>query len=326
MKNDIINLTLEIPIQYAGMRLDQALHLLIPQYSRAKIQEWIKQQNVQVNHQQYRSRDKVFGGEQVNINAIIPIQGNWQAQAIELDIVYEDESILVLNKPHGIIVHPGAGNPNNTLLNALLYHAPELQKVPRAGIVHRLDKDTSGLLVVAKNLTAHTYLVEQLQQHLVKRHYFAIVEGQIIAGGTIDEPLGRHPKFRTRMAIVNEGKPAVTHYRVKEKFRSHTLLDIILETGRTHQIRVHMAHIIHPIVGDPIYGKGVRIPKEASPELLTCLRSFKRQALHAYCLSLTHPETQEVVTWEAPLPDDFDKLLITLREDDQAFNDKIRRK
>ncbi|GAB3369925.1 23S rRNA pseudouridine(1911/1915/1917) synthase RluD [Azotobacter armeniacus] len=266
-----------------------------------------------------RPRDIVHGGALLELDAEQQAQGEWVAQAIELDIVHEDEQILVLNKPAGLVVHPAAGHADGTLLNALLHHVPGLVKVPRAGIVHRLDKDTTGLMVVAKTLQAQTRLVEQLQARSVSRIYEAIVVGVITAGSTVDAPIGRHGQQRQRMAVVEGGKPAVSHYRVLERFRTHTHTRIKLETGRTHQIRVHMAHIGYPLVGDPVYGGRFRIPPAASPTLVQALKEFPRQALHARFLELDHPLSGERLKWEASLPDDLVWLLTLLRQDSQAF-------
>ena len=311
----ILKLTAQIPEHLAGSRLDQALAQLFPEYSRARIQTWIKASNVTVDGEVLRSRDKVQTMQTVTIHATVADQETWQPQSIPLNIVYEDSSLLIINKPPGLVVHPGAGNSANTLVNALLHYAPELAEVPRAGIVHRLDKDTSGLLVVARNLEVHKNLVTQIQERQAKREYRALVMGTIIAGGTIDEPIGRHPVSRTRMAVTESGKPAVTHYRVLERFRAHTYLKVQLETGRTHQIRVHMAHIHHPIVGDPSYATRLKLPAGCTQELKQALQNFKRQALHAFSLEIQHPVTQKNLKWEAPVPDDMQELLKLLRED-----------
>lgn len=311
------HLTAQVPEQMAGSRLDQALAEMFPDYSRARLQQWIRNGQVRVDARGWRPRDKVRGGEHVEIAALLKDEGTWQPQPIALDIVYQDADLLVINKPAGRVVHPGAGNPDNTLLNALLYCAPELIKVPRAGIVHRLDKDTSGLLVVARNLSAQKSLVEQLQSRSLKREYDALVVGVMTAGGRIETWLGRHPVERTRMAVTvqDKGKPAITHYRVTERFRAHTRIKVRLETGRTHQIRAHMAHIRYPVVGDPVYGGRLRIPQGANPALIEALRGFKRQALHAAVLGLIHPASGEVMQWSAPIPADMACLLGSLKED-----------
>jgi len=308
-------LTATIPREMAGMRLDQVLASIFPQYSRARLQHWIRLGRVVVNDRQLRPRDKIQGGEAVEIVATVDEQTTWSGESIPLDIIYEDEAIFVINKPAGLVAHPGAGNHAGTLLNAMLGHAPELTAVPRAGIVHRLDKDTSGLIVVARTLTAHKSLVEQLQKRTLKREYEAFVCGVMTAGGDINAPIGRHPLHRTRMAVVERGKSAVTHYRVIERFRAHSHIRVRLETGRTHQIRVHMAHIHHPIIGDPLYGGRLRFPKGAAAALLDMLRGFKRQALHAVQLGLQHPLTGEWRQWEIPLPSDMADLSTVLRND-----------
>ncbi len=310
-------LTAHVPPQLAGLRLDQALAQLFPAYSRARLAAWIRTGQAAVDGKTWRPRDKVRGGELITLNALAEAQGEWRAQPIALDVVYEDAELIVINKPPGLVVHPGAGNPEGTLLNALLHHAPELRTIPRAGIVHRLDKDTSGLLVVARTHQAQKSLVKQLQTHTVRREYAALVNGEIIAGGCIEAPLARHRVSRTRMAVTQsgQGKAAITHYRVQERFRAHTLVKVMLETGRTHQIRVHMAHIRHPVVGDPAYGGRLRLPPSCSEELREALRTFKRQALHAAQLALTHPATGEMMEWSAPLPADMTHLLKLLRKD-----------
>lgn len=305
----------EIPLTMAGYRLDKALAELFPDYSRVRLQQWIKQGLVLVDDEHMRGKDKVQGGELIEIQADIPQIITWQAQDMPLDICYEDADIIVINKPAGLVVHPGAGNQDNTLVNALLHHAPELDKIPRAGIIHRLDKDTSGILVVARSIAAHTHLTEQLQAREFLREYQTIVNGVMISGGTIDAPIGRHPTLRTRMAVTDSGKPAITHYRIKNKFRAHTHLIVKLETGRTHQIRVHLAYINYPLVGDPVYGKRLIIPKQSSDEFAQILRDFKRQALHAATLGLRHPTKNEWMQWSVPQPDDMQQLLALLAQD-----------
>jgi len=309
-------LTQTIPVTMAGMRLDQVLADLFAQYSRARLQQWIKQGDVLVEGRQMRPRDKVQGGETVVVTVRTEPETRFEAQPIDLDIIFEDEQILVINKPAGLVVHPAAGNPNGTMLNALLHHAPELAHVPRAGIVHRLDKDTSGLLVVARTLEAQTALVEQLQAREFLREYTAIVSGVMTAGGCVDTLMGRHPVQRKRMAVVTHGgKQAITHYRVEQRLRAHTVVSVRLETGRTHQIRVHMAHIHFPIVGDQVYGGRLKIPKKCSAELLQTLRGFRRQALHARQLGIVHPTTGENMAWQQPIPADMQMLLESLRRD-----------
>lgn len=257
----------------------------------------------------------VIGGETITIDAAIKAQPSWEAQNIALNIVHEDEALLVINKPAGMVVHPAAGNPNSTLLNALLHHCPELHKLPRAGILHRLDKETSGLLVIAKTQPALNRLSAQLKARTISRIYQALVSGILISGGTVDEPIARHPVQRKRMAVIETGKTAITHYRIVEHYRDHTRLKVQLETGRTHQIRVHMAYIKHPLLGDPVYAGRLQLPKGATPELVTALRGFKRQALHASELSLVHPLTNKTITWQAPLPDDMKELIDILKRD-----------
>lgn len=314
-----IRLQAEVPSELGGQRLDQVAAQLFSEHSRSRLAAWIKDGRLTVDGVVQRPRDIVHGGAQLVLDAEQQAQGEWAAQAIELDVVYEDAHILVLNKPAGLVVHPAAGHADGTLLNALLHHAPELVNVPRAGIVHRLDKDTTGLMVVAKTLQAQTHLVEQLQARSVSRIYEAIVIGSIISGGTVDAPIGRHGQQRQRMAVVEGGKPAISHYRVLERFRAHTHTRVKLETGRTHQIRVHMAHIGYPLVGDPAYGGRFRIPPGASPTLIQALKEFPRQALHARFLELEHPATGARMKWEAPLPDDFVWLLALLRQDSESF-------
>lgn len=307
-----------VPADAAGQRLDQVLAVLFPDFSRTRLQQWLRAGHVSVDGRSLRARDKVWGGEHISVTAMVEVEVPWQGEAMALEILYEDSALIVINKPPGLVVHPGAGNREGTLVNALLHHAPELANVPRAGVVHRLDKDTSGLLVVARTLAAHTHLVAQLQARSVKREYFAIVVGVMTAGGTIEAPVGRHPSERTRMAVVHSGREAVTHYRVLERFRGHTYLRVNLETGRTHQIRVHMAHLHYPLVGDPTYGGRLRLPADSSSALQEALRHFKRQALHAGVLGLIHPESGAALQWEAPLPGDMQQLLEALRSDAES--------
>lgn len=310
-------LTQIIADEYSGMRLDQVLSIIFPQYSRSRLQKWIKQGLVLVDDVVLRPKDVVLGGEFVEISVANEDETSWRPQSLELDIVYEDDSIIVINKPAGLVVHPGAGNVDGTLANGLLHYAPELEKVPRAGVIHRLDKDTSGLLVIARNIEAQTQLVNQLQARQVARQYQAVVNEVMTAGGTVDQPIGRHPHQRLRMAVVDNGKEAITHYRVAQRFRAHTFIDVQLETGRTHQIRVHMAYIHYPIVGDPLYCGRLRIPPQASTELMECLRGFKRQALHAARLGLVHPASGEEMHWRAELPADMQHLIQLLQTDMQ---------
>lgn len=313
---EIIQHTDTVPETCLGKRFDQTLAEMFPEYSRSRIKEWILAGHVTLNGAILKiPREKMFGGEVVKISTEVEADVRFEPQNIPLNIVYEDDDILVINKPEGLVVHPGAGNPDGTVLNALLHYCPQLDVVPRAGIVHRLDKDTTGLMVVAKTIAAQTNLVEALQAREITREYEAIANGLMTAGGVVDEPIGRHSTKRTHMAVTLFGRPSVTHYRVMEKFRLHTRLRLRLETGRTHQIRVHMAHITHPLVGDPTYGGRPRPPKNATEELRDVLRGFKRQALHAAMLSLFHPITGEEMTWHAPIPDDMVNLTNILRED-----------
>lgn len=307
--------TITIPDNLYGMRIDQALAKLLPEYSRTQIQEWIKNGTLQVNNAPTKARTTIMGGEIITLDAVLKTQPAYEAQAIELQIVFEDDALLVINKPAGMVVHPGTGNPDNTLLNALLHHCPELKILPRAGIIHRIDKDTSGLLVIGKTPSAVNSLTKQLKERSISRIYQTIVLGKIISGGTIDAPIARHPIQRKRMAVIDTGKDAITHYRVVEHYRAHTRLKVQLETGRTHQIRVHMAYIHHAILGDPVYGGRLQLPKGATPELVEALRKFKRQALHAAELSLIHPDTNKPMTWQAPLPEDMKKLIEILKND-----------
>lgn len=316
MSTQHITLNGIVPEHLYGKRLDQIIAEMFPDYSRSRLKEWILAAKITVNGQIVdKPREKLFGGEKIDINASIEVQRQHRGEDIALNIVYEDETILVINKPANLVVHPGAGNADGTVLNALLNHAPDIASVPRAGIVHRLDKDTTGLMVIAKTIPAQTHLVEQLQARKISREYEAVVNGTLIAGGLVDAPIGRHPTKRTNMAVRENGKPAVTHYRVMEKFREHTHLRLKLETGRTHQIRVHMAHLRHPLVGDQQYAGRPKLPKAAGDDMVQMLRGFKRQALHAAQLELTHPTSGEWISWQAALPQDLCKLLEVFRED-----------
>jgi 23S rRNA pseudouridine1911/1915/1917 synthase len=306
-----------VPLTAAGRRFDQALAEMFPDYSRSRLSGWIKSGAVTLDGAQAPPRQLLRGGEQVLLQVQLENEVSSTPEAIALDIVHEDEHLLVLNKPAGLVVHPGAGNPAGTLLNALLHHDPKLAELPRAGIVHRLDKETSGLMVVARTLPAYTALVDLLSRHEVERQYEAVVLGTMVAGGTVDAPIGRSMGDRLRQAVRDEedGKRAVTHYRLRERFRAHSLLQCQLETGRTHQIRVHMAHINHPLLGDPLYGGGLKLPKGASPELITELRGFRRQALHAERLSFVHPISGETLSFNAERPADQEQLIVALRTD-----------
>lgn len=298
-----------------GKRLDQAVAELFPDYSRSRLQGWIKEGALTVDGAVKRPRDKLLGGEEVAINAELEVIDQYKAVEMDLDIVYEDDDILVINKPAGLVVHPAAGHWDDTLLNGLLHYCPDIAQVPRAGIVHRLDMDTTGLMVVAKTIQAQTELVEQLQERTMGREYEAVVNGVMTGGGTVDEPMGRHSRNRQKMAVVGLGKEAVTHYRVLNKFRAHTHIRLKLETGRTHQIRVHMSYINYPLVGDQLYGGRFRLPKGISPNLQGQLKDFQRQALHAKRLEIWHPATGEPMAWEVDLPEDMQRLIGGLSAD-----------
>jgi 23S rRNA pseudouridine1911/1915/1917 synthase len=303
---------LTLPLQSAGLRFDQALARALPQYSRARLKEWIESGAVQVDGRPLRPKDRVLGGEQVRLEARLPVHSDVAAESIPLAVVYQDRALLILDKPAGLVMHPGAGNARHTLQNALLGLDPKLALVPRAGLVHRLDKDTSGLLVVARTPEAHTALVAALAARAITREYLAICSGVMTGGGTIDEPIGRHRTQRTRMAVRADGRPSVTHYRVVRRFAAHTLVRVQLETGRTHQIRVHLAHAGFPVVGDPVYGGRRRLPAGCPPTLAAALSAFPRQALHAASLKLAHPLSGKPMAWEAPLPPDMQSLLAAL--------------
>lgn len=309
---------LQVPAELSEKRLDQAVADLLPEHSRARIQGWIKDGQLRVNGKVCKPRDKVRLADSIEIDALVTGEVRWEAQEIQLDVLYEDEHLLVINKPAGLVVHPAAGHASGTLVNALLNYAPELDHLPRAGVVHRLDKDTSGVMVVARSLVAHTYLVNQLQARTMGREYEAVVVGTMTGGGLVDAPIGRHPQQRKRMAVVPGGKPAVTHYRLIKRYSGHTHIRCKLETGRTHQIRVHMAHIRHPLVGDPVYAGRLRVPAGATEHLRDTLGQFSRQALHARTLTLLHPETAAELSWEAPIPDDFQALIAALDESEAA--------
>jgi 23S rRNA pseudouridine1911/1915/1917 synthase len=307
-----------VPETAAGRRFDAVLAELFPDFSRSRLSVWIKSGDALLDGRTVRGRDPVRGGEDVSLTVVLDDQVEAEPEDIPLDVLFEDKQVLVLNKPAGLVVHPGAGNPAGTLVNALLYRDPSLVALPRAGIVHRLDKDTSGVMVVARTLPAHTALVAQLSARGVHRQYLAVVVGALVSGGTATGAIERHPYDRIRMAVRDDGRDAVTHYRLRERFRAHTALECRLETGRTHQIRVHMAHLKHPIVGDPVYGGSLKLPKGATPELIDALRGFRRQALHAETLEFTHPTTGEPLRTTAPVPADMQHLLHALHEDARA--------
>ncbi len=306
---------IEFTLDQVGLRLDQALARAFPQYSRARLQGWIEAGAVKVDGRVPRPRDRIQGGEHVRIEAVLAPETRVSAEDLPVDVLYKDRGIFIINKPAGLVVHPGAGNASHTLQNALLGLDPKLALVPRAGLVHRLDKDTSGLMVVARTPEAHAALVEAISERNVERAYLAICVGVMTGGGSVDEPIGRHRTLRTRMAVRGDGRAAVTHYRVLKRFRGHTLVRAELETGRTHQIRVHLDHIGFPLVGDPVYGTRRRIPKGASPALIAALDSFKRQALHATRLALEHPLTGKTLEFEVPVPADMASLLEALEAD-----------
>ncbi len=298
-----------------GQRIDKTVATLLPEYSRSRLNRWLKEGRILINGKTCQSKDKVKCGDILQVKpALDETEIDDKPQDIPLNIIFEDDDIIVINKPCGLVVHPGAGNQSNTLLNALLHHHPSLNTLPRAGIIHRIDKDTTGLLIIAKSLNAHHKLTQMMQEKLIKRRYLALVNGLIIAGNTIHTYMARSIKNRLKMAVSISGKEAITHYRVKTKFNNHSLLDVELETGRTHQIRVHMAHIGHPIVGDQLYGKRNYLPKNAQESLINQLQQFKHQALHAYELSLAHPISNEPLSFKAPIPEDFNSLLSSLEE------------
>ncbi len=314
-----------VPIHLGNKRLDKIAAELFPDFSRSRLQQWIVDGKLTVDGATRRGRDKMIGGENLELDVVLEAEGDWEAEDIPLNIVYEDDDIVVINKPAGLVVHPAAGNYSGTLLNALLYRYPDIENVPRAGIVHRLDKDTTGLMVVAKTLQAQTQLVNQLQDRSMGREYEAITMGVMTGGGIVEAPIARHPTQRTKMAVSPEGmgKDAITHYRVLKKFNAHTHIRCKLETGRTHQIRVHMSHIGYPLVGDQTYFGRFRLPKGISLHLRQELQEFQRQALHARELSLWHPTTDEYMTWDADLPEDFQKLLQALSDEQSETYEDI---
>ncbi len=310
--------TERVPESAAGRRFDAVLAELFPEFSRSRLSLWIKSGDALLDGQPVRGRDPVRGGEIASLTVVLDVQTAAEPENIPLDVLFEDDQVIVLNKPVGLVVHPGAGNPNGTLVNALLYFDPSLSTIPRAGIVHRLDKDTSGVMVVARTLQAHAALVAQLSARQVHRQYLAVVVGALVSGGSANFAIDRHPRDRLRMAVREDGRDAVTHYRLRQRFRAHTALECRLESGRTHQIRVHMAHLKHPILGDPLYGGPLKLPKGASDALIAVLRAFKRQALHAETLEFVHPESGEPLRIDAPVPQDLRELLQVLREDSIA--------
>ena len=312
-------ITILIPDRMIGSRIDIALSEMLPNFSRSKISALIKSKHILLNEKSFKPKDKILGDEIVTFEQNQDVITKWIPEKIPLDVIFEDSQIIVINKPFGLVTHPGAGNWSGTLANALLYYDPELSKLDRAGIVHRLDKNTSGLMVIAKNPVSQKHLVAQLQSHSIQREYSAIVYGNMISGGTVNEPMGRDPKDRIKQAVRSNGKDAVTHYRVINRFAHHTHVKAILETGRTHQIRVHLSHIGYPLIGDSIYGGRLRFPKKASEELKDALKSFSRQALHSKKLSLIHPETGNSMTWKIELPDDMKVLLDTLSNFDSLM-------
>ena len=306
-----------VPIQCHGMRLDQVAAELFPDYSRNRLASWIKEGRLMVDGRTVKPRDKATASAQVTLMVTYEPVIDWQPQRLPLDIIFEDEHILVVNKPAGVVVHPAAGHADSTLVNALLAHAPELDALPRGGIVHRLDKETSGIMFVARTSLAHKSLVAQLSERTVSRTYCAVCTGALTGGGKIDAPIDRHPMARTKMAVVADGKPAVTHYRIAHRFKHYTQLQVNLETGRTHQIRVHMAHRKWPLIGDPVYGGRQRVPAGASDLLISTLRGFPRQALHAQALEFEHPASGDWMEFETDLPDDLVNLLEVLEREDR---------
>jgi 23S rRNA pseudouridine1911/1915/1917 synthase len=305
-----------VPETLHGVRLDQVAAELFPEFSRSKLASWIREGALTLDGATVKPREKVTVGAVLSLTPVFEAEVSWAGEDRPLDIIFEDEHVIVLNKPAGLVVHPAAGNPDGTLVNALIGHAPELEQLPRGGIVHRLDKETSGIMFVARSPLAHKSLVAQLAERSVSREYCAIVRGVLVGGGTVDEPIDRHPSARVKMAVVPYGKPAITHYRVEGRFGHHTQLKVNLETGRTHQIRVHMAFKKHPLIGDPVYGGRPQIPPGASTALTEALRQFPRQALHARTLTFEHPASGETVSFTTDLPDDMQQLIATLRAED----------
>jgi len=306
-----------LPGRMINLRIDAALSEMLPDYSRSKLTAWIKLGDALINNKTFKPKDKVVGNETVFLTLKEKDKNHWLPEKINLNIVFEDDDIIVINKPFGLVTHPGAGNLTGTLANALLHYDSSLSNLDRVGIVHRLDKNTSGLMVVSKNIKSQKFLVEQLQTHSVEREYSAIVYGHMISGGSINKPIGRDSKDRVKQAVLSNGKEALTHYRAIDRFKNHTHVKVILETGRTHQIRVHLSHIGHPLIGDPVYGGRVRFPKKASQQLKDVLINLQRQALHSKKLTLIHPTTGKSMSWKAELPEDMLELLSTLRKYDQ---------
>ena len=314
--------TTQIPQQLSGQRLDVALAEMFPQFSRNRLKQWVQDGQILLDGEVVKPKAKVFANQWLSLK-VEPGDENeaCEPEDIPLNIVYQDDALIVINKPAGLVVHPAVGHRSGTLQNALLFHDAALSRVPRAGIVHRLDKDTTGLMVVARTLQAHTYLVDQLQQRLITREYQALVHGVLTGGGEIDQPIGRHPHDRLRMAIREDGREALTHYRLLQRFRCHSHIQLKLDSGRTHQIRVHMQYLRHPVVGDPVYAGRMRLPPNASAEFIAALQDFKRQALHAWRLSLQHPDTGEAMSWEAPIPSDMEALRLLMQDDLEQHGD-----
>ena len=324
MTQPAVALQAVVPDNAAGRRFDAVLAELFPDYSRSRLSAWIKSGDALLDGREVRPRDPVRGGEAVTLSVVLDVQTRSEPEDIALHVLFEDEHVIVIDKPAGLVVHPGAGNPTGTLVNALLHRDPGLNALPRAGIVHRLDKDTSGVMVVARSLVAHTALVAQLSARDVHRQYLAVVSGALVSGGTANAAIDRHPRDRIRMAVREDGRDAITHFRLRERFRAHTLLECRLETGRTHQIRVHMAHLKHPIIGDSLYGGSLKLPRGATDELVAALRGFKRQALHAETLEFMHPVGGEPVRCSAPMPPDMQALVQALQDDSRAFAERSR--
>ncbi|TGG92004.1 23S rRNA pseudouridine(1911/1915/1917) synthase RluD [Natronospirillum operosum] len=313
--HELIELDAQIPLEMGGLRVDQAAAQLFPEYSRSRLQNWLKGGQLSLDERTVKPRERVIGGEWLHLEAELEVFTEWTPEPVDFPIHYADDQIIVINKPAGLTVHPGAGNPNGTLLNGLLHYDPDMATVPRAGIVHRLDKDTTGLMVVARTVEAHTRLVRDLQARDIDREYEAICKGVMTGGGVVNEPIGRHPTQRTRMAVRPGGREATTHYRVLQKFAHHTHVRLKLESGRTHQIRVHMDHIHYPLVGDPVYGGQFSQPRNCPDRLREALAGFPRQALHAKALGLAHPSTGEWMAWEIDLPADIQALLAVMAEE-----------